>query len=672
MSPQSPVAHGSPCTPEVSRCDAASETRSNVNFFATNGFFSRARRTFIWAASASTQNPLTVAVAMYSQRSASSSPLQPKTPSRSWSSARLIQPDVDSAMSGRTIFARAFACSPSVMRKSLYFGLLLLFSLCMLVLYRWLSDAEYILGLALPPAWCYAFSRTQPRRHSILVASATAEQAGGGGGAGSSDDFDTRWRDFLVDLPAGYAKGTNRSYPLLVDFHGYYGDSWSERSWSRWVDYQRESGAQFILLTPSGSDDATVRNKLVRWLTRPRGWNVLGWATPSTPLPPLSNASQRRTACAESPAATCASWHVPYACSEHVRSRFADACVPYEWPALPYWLPQWLRAAFSWGDVSASCATMSAVDDTAFIEAALNLASKTYSVDTSRIYLFGQSMGGLACLHMAAHLPSYLRPAAIIPVSAAAACSRGVELHGEVPTLLMHGYRDRVVPPTVWAGGDLDGTGLVRDRVAAPLHASRGADISAAAAAAAAVLPGCQNKYGEACVVSGGGYLYDPLTSTVRAVTGKHVREIASLPFAPVKKVPARLAAAMQCATLPSEAGSGSERGSVNGGSGAVVSGRGGFKGGAWQAHGNRNGDDGFEVDVNERESMNGVKDKGLSFTNGKGPRHRLCLFDGEHCLPWMKGSSCDAWLPESQEGRALHSFIWNDFLQGGELRRES
>jgi len=58
----------------------------------------------------------------------------------------------------------------------------------------------------------------------------------------------------------------------------------------------------------------------------------------------------------------------------------------------------------------------------------------------------------------------------------------------------------------------------------------------------------------------------------------------------------------------------------------------------------------------------------------------RVCIFDEEHTYPWSGGQVFSpglevddtGFIPSAQGGKVLHDFIYEDFFQGGSLRRSA
>eukprot|EP00929_Paragymnodinium_shiwhaense_P000452 TRINITY_DN100697_c0_g1_i1.p1 TRINITY_DN100697_c0_g1~~TRINITY_DN100697_c0_g1_i1.p1 ORF type:complete len:747 (-),score=136.41 TRINITY_DN100697_c0_g1_i1:34-2274(-) len=531
-------------------------------------------------------------------------------------------------------------------------------------------------------------------------------------------------RTFSVDAPADLNKEAAATLPILVDLHGYGFDADSERAWTQWASFQKEAGEKFILLTPDGSGDATASGSDFQ------GWNALGWSRRSKPVGQqggnsggyLLNGSR----------SDCLDWAVD------VDSGFGYCCYqsqleldPASCKAAPGGAPNqseaaalvqrvnttsladgsgginntadhnvltqasletnriwrykgstasYMRSRTASGTVSrcqlwsSTCTTSSAQNDAAFLAEALRLVLKHYRGDAERIYLFGQSMGGMAALDFArldgAGLPEDVRPAAVIVASAGAARGHAAKLDGRVPALVMHGIRDNVVPSTPWSGmapygyaavwssmfqSALSNASLVREARAALAAARDGSgrnsllqekrsnkrvrrrwtslpwrhvdDREAAAALLQADLRsggrflsrylaastaedeslGCSDEQGRtSCVVSGDGFLYDPLHQTLRGVAGKEV-QFDELRFSSAFPAGAgrSKASGLECADLP--------------GTEALV---------------------------------------------------RFCPFDGVHCLPWQD-DFCE-WRGGSKGALSFHQFVWGGFLQKGRLKRRS
>jgi len=293
-------------------------------------------------------------------------------------------------------------------------------------------------------------------------------------------------RNFAVDLPGSFdICDTETKLPILVDFHGYQFNLISQRYWSRWVVFQQQNEQDFILVTPDGSGDAITGPSFP---LDTKGWNVLGAGGRSQPSAP--------GACD----GTCYDWKEDYVCYLSQLDEDAAACI---------------------GNYSATCATMSAQNDAAFVEAMLQRVITKYHGDPERIYFTGQSMGGLATLDMASRMPAALKPAAIVTTSAGAMRSSTVSLGGEIPALMFHGMKDTIIPPLPWVG--MSNTGEPASSLfpaAKNLSVEETVKLNPGPLDAIASKLGCANQWGEVTTVSEDGWMYDPLPRTLEGVAG--------------------------------------------------------------------------------------------------------------------------------------------------------
>ena len=340
-------------------------------------------------------------------------------------------------------------------------------------------------------------------------------------------------RSFLIDLPPGWSS-EGGPYPILVDFPGFGADAAWERDWTRWWHFQQQqTAAPFILLTPEGSGGSG--DAITNSTNASLGWNVLGWGGRTSPL--AADASS----CRVQPQSACYLWRNPYVCYRSQLRVDPSACANGD-------------------NASATCATMSAQDDVAFVEWMLRRTTSRYHGDASRITLFGQSMGGMAAIHMARHLPADLKPAAIVPVSAGSARGQTERLDGLTHVLHLHGVLDPWAPPTVWAGAVANSSSWTRPTAAASVFARpadllSGGDVTAAQLVGKETLVGCKDDLNhDYATVSRDGYLYDPLARTVEGeAAAAGAIELPRLRFAEPPTVPRAAAAAqeMRCATVP-------------------------------------------------------------------------------------------------------------------------
>lgn len=246
--------------------------------------------------------------------------------------------------------------------------------------------------------------------------------------------------------------------PLVVDFHGSYDSLFSQRAWTEWYKYQANTTKKFVLLTPEGSPDAiskpgailndcntTDDNCTGSSLT---SWNVLGWGTPTDPVEHDESCTAGDNA--EGPDPVCF-WST-------LKPENAYQCFATQLeldPKVCEHSGRWMMPINP-----AKCQSASSANDEDYMKQVMEFLVPHYNVDIERIYLTGQSMGGMSSLQWAMHSGTYdlgkYRPAAIAPCSAGAARAHLAKLDAQVPTLLMWGYEDSVAPPTVWAGYDRD------------------------------------------------------------------------------------------------------------------------------------------------------------------------------------------------------------------------
>lgn len=459
-------------------------------------------------------------------------------------------------------------------------------------------------------------------------------------------------RTFTADVPPA-CKG--RRCAVMVDFHPYYSNGAVEREWTRWFAYQRDTGAPFILVTPDGSGDI-IPGGATSDEDDSQGWNVLGWGEQATPVNHLA------AHCKTHEEATCLDWAVhhyrcyasqreldPAVCTEPTRHDLRQVVASrlvtrlrnlFKLKSAGPDLTQQEEEDQTGRMTSSSCAAMSAQNDAEFVAKTLRFVVNRLNGDQRRIYFLGQSQGAMAALGFAAPgvLPADLQPAAVVACSAAAARSHTVDLGGRVQTLLMHGSRDDIVPPTVWSGvlkntSFVMTTGLWLDIVKAAqeeahtiLKRHSNNSVPANLNPSGAVLwanvltggqflrqqqrllardMGCPNRWGEATSISLDGFLYDPFTRTLSGVAGREV-DMSRLHFQAPLTLPQPARMSIRCASVPNVA--------------APVT---------------------------------------------------ACIFNGGHCLPWQKWVEYDCdWTEASGKGRVFHDFVWRDFLGGGSMTR--
>ena len=434
-------------------------------------------------------------------------------------------------------------------------------------------------------------------------------------------------RTFKVDLPRDATTiSPKRPLPVLVDFHGYHANSTYERQWTGWPAFLYDKGV--LLLTPDGSGgigDGFTRGN--------QGWNVLGWSKRTAPLAGTrknnnnDSNSGLPSSCASQRSSACYGWHAPYPCYRSQLDQDPAACRPS-----------------SSSPSSSSCSTMPAQDDVAFVERMLRIAIEKYGADSSRIYLFGQSMGGMATVHMARHLPADLAPAAIVPCSSAAART-------QTPTLLprrgagqrilhLHGIYDKWVPPTVYSGALSNGSLTTDIFPRHPADPMGGHDLLAPSRSCPAALwsgqmalapcpaqaKGRAQAQGQEGLsprifetISADGFLFDPLVVTLEGYNAGRPINASSLVFEHPPEVASATARAMiKCATVSDD------------------------------DHGRR---------------PKGASASTTTTTTTTSPADlRVCLFDGPHCLPFMNGGESGAdcnWLPVADGGRVLLEFVY-------------
>jgi len=108
-----------------------------------------------------------------------------------------------------------------------------------------------------------------------------------------------------------------------------------------------------------------------------------------------------------------------------------------------------------WDVTPACCATeFGTVDDVSYIRGLIEEAAATYSIDTTRIGLFGHSNGGFLTLRMACEASEYFTAAISLAGSTfddAASCVPG---DNPVSIMLLHGDQDATI---LYEGGELSG-----------------------------------------------------------------------------------------------------------------------------------------------------------------------------------------------------------------------
>jgi len=261
-------------------------------------------------------------------------------------------------------------------------------------------------------------------------------------------------RRFGVDMPTECINKTQKC-PLLVDFHGSYDSLYSQRAWTGWFKYQAKTTKKFVLLTPEGSPDALMKpGKILNDCNKSNSeclgssqtsWNVLGWGTNTAPVESDSTCKKADKASKTNPVCF---WQTlkpknAYACFGTHLDKDPTAC---QLTARRRKTPQ----------IPTQCQSASGANDWTYMKKVMDFVDHHYKIDRERIYLTGQSMGGMSSLQWAMQSGDYdlgqYRPAAIAPCSAGAARSHYAELKGQVPTMLMWGYEDSIAPATAWQG----------------------------------------------------------------------------------------------------------------------------------------------------------------------------------------------------------------------------
>lgn len=464
-------------------------------------------------------------------------------------------------------------------------------------------------------------------------------------------------RRFGVDVPAECAVGQpSAPCPVLVDFHGSGDSLFSQRAWTKWHKYLTQVRNKFILLTPEGSPDALYKESDILndcndtsddcIGSSATSWNVLGWGNMAVPL-------NRSSVCgSQDPKAKSFSYcfkstldpNRSYQCFGTHLLKEPKACQLTRDPDAPgYQIPT-------------LCMSASGANDADYIESVLQFVVDHYQADPARIYFSGQSMGGMASLQFAAFqadrpLDSRVRPAAIAPCSAGASRSSAVQLQGKMPTLLLWGYTDFVAPPTLWAGCNRDNKNLTHTaefssllrnstlrRLALQVVGGSPHEmcdqrvcssmeccllLQANAMTGGKLLQetsvqqtydhaghlGCENNIGELTSLDSSGFMWEGVLTTLQGVVG-HAVDMSSLSWKAPEKLPqaAQEAIDFLCATVPAE---------------TTV---------------------------------------------------KVCIFNGGHSLPWNAGPSDlgHDWMQVSgDDGVVFHDFIWEDFLQGGTIKRD-
>ena len=94
------------------------------------------------------------------------------------------------------------------------------------------------------------------------------------------------------------------------------------------------------------------------------------------------------------------------------------------------------------GDVRYSTTELAEIDTMAVLKA----IREHYAIDSDRIYLMGHSMGGAGTYYLGGKYNDIW--AGLAPISAAGGIAEGTaERYRSLPTLIMHGARDSIVPP---------------------------------------------------------------------------------------------------------------------------------------------------------------------------------------------------------------------------------
>jgi len=378
-------------------------------------------------------------------------------------------------------------------------------------------------------------------------------------------------RRFGVDLPANLSRCGSSGCPILVDFPGSGGSIFSQRGWTQWYAYQDEipePHEPYILVTMEGSPDAIAPAGDILPCTREESpqkcadksmagdgytsWNVLGWGVPTDvktdPQSPLLSSCFPE---ALKP------WNA-YQCFETHLLKDVDACrsVPREQQE------KWS----SYAQVPANCASASGANDWDYVRKVLEevtageiCAPGNWCGDRSRIYLTGQSMGGMSALQWATPDPSSryflkdLQPAAIAACSPGGSRNNDLDLQGQVPTLLMQGSSDTTAVPVAWVGYTRDLRRITNTphwkRIASndtlvqaalqslpaefqnmpPGDTLLLADVRQGGALLAEYLPelvesqmsGFPDRMGRITGISAGAYMWEPLETTLQRIVGK-------------------------------------------------------------------------------------------------------------------------------------------------------
>jgi len=473
--------------------------------------------------------------------------------------------------------------------------------------------------------------------------------------------FDTHtWyvRRFGVDMPK---ECVNESCPLVVDFHGSYDSLFSQRAWTQWYQYQATTEKKFVLLTPEGSPDAVLRPRKILndcnttanncTGSSATSWNVLGWGKTMDPVNRTATCDEADRSEGKGPICfwTTLRPKNAYPCFGSHLERDPKACELTEKSSTP--------------QIPTVCQSASGANDYDYFKQVMEFVVPQYNVDAERIYLTGQSMGGMSSLQWAMGKGPYAlgeyRPAAIAPCSSGAARSSYAKLDAEVPTLLMWGYQDDIAPPTLWSAYDrynkflprsttfltqvVSGAqkeflkkaalqvtgnkwptndceysctkGTAEDKKMCCLmlwaNALTGGELLKGSAAQTSLqdshMLGCANDMGELTALDPSAFMWEGVLTTLRGIVGDTSLDMMTLEFNPpnVSIVPDAMQKTndMLCADVP-----------------------------------NKNNKD-----------------------------IRVCLFQGSHTYPWKSEWDND-WIEGG--GQVFHDFVWKGFLKEGEVKR--
>jgi len=467
------------------------------------------------------------------------------------------------------------------------------------------------------------------------------------------------WRRFGVDVPRECER-EGSSCPVLFDFHGSYDSLYTQRNWTKWYQYQAQVSPEkkFILVTPEGSPDAVTyfeaklnddaSDGAYSVGSSATSWNVLGWGDPSPAVPDDA-------ICAEVPG----NWQ----CFEKtLTEENAYPCYGTHLESLPYLCAPYNDTVLQSPDnridpahqmyARTNCTSSGRANDWDYMKTVVQFVVQQFRADKTRIYFSGQSMGGMATLQFAVAegkyaLPKDLQPAAIAPCSPPGSRMNQLELFGKVPTLLMWGFTDDISPPSAFAGYARDYRKLQEALyVASPIRLAQAmkvagitnvsdipsdiphfllyVDVLTGGAFLSEVVRrlyesqrvGCLDSKGNVMPLSYSGIMGEGLNTTLSRIVGHNV-DWTSLKFEAPSSVPQKAASDvwLMCASVP-----------------------------------------GTQVPI------------------------RVCIFDEGHTYPWSGGQVLNphievdgsGFIPSAQGGKVLHDLIYEDFFQGGTLRRSA